>query len=442
MAETRSILLIAREAEARRSLRALLGSGFEVCDFEPSGSRPLASSVDAAAAVAVLSGAPHEIEHLERLLQVRAGSSLVLLVPRDLSDETLTLATRRLRPAAVLSHPTREGILRHALGRLFASGPGGRGARVQHRPAQALLGVSAAMREVLENVRRVAGSNIPILILGETGTGKELVARAVHQQSGRSGGPFVALNCGALPETLLESELFGHQRGAFTGAERDRPGLFAQASGGTLFLDEVGDMPPAMQAKLLRALETQEIRPLGATATLRVDVRIVSATHHDIEARVKEGDFREDLFYRLNVATIHVPPLRRRRVDIPFLAQHFAEEFGAAHAREVVLAEDFVEALARRDFPGNVRELRSAVERAIALAAPDDPVTSDVLDSGAEESRPPSVRGTLRRQIEQLELRAIRAALDQHGGNKTRAAEALGLSRLGLRKKIRRLGLE
>jgi len=299
---------------------------------------------------------------------------------------------------------------------------------------------------VIAQVRQIASTRVPVLILGETGTGKELVARAIHEESPRAGKPFVAINCGALPEQLLESELFGHERGAFTGAERAKRGLFEQANGGTLFLDEVGDTSPALQVKLLRVLETGELRALGATATRRVEVRIVSATHRDLELAVEEGRFRQDLLYRLNTVTIDLPPLRRRRVDIPFLAQHFAEEFGEANARRITLDEDFLEALAAHDFPGNVRELRNAVERAIALTRPGESVSAQQLPSGIGESRArealaASASGSLRERVLRVEEAAIREALERHCGNRTHAAAELGLSRLGLRNKMKRMGI-
>jgi two-component system response regulator HupR/HoxA len=284
-----------------------------------------------------------------------------------------------------------------------------------------------------------------VLISGETGTGKELIARAIHRGSPRAARSFVAVNCAAFPDTLLESELFGAVRGAFTGADRTRQGLFEQAHGGTLFLDEIGDTSPAMQAKLLRALEEKTVRPLGSNRERAVDVRIVSATHHDLEAAAKRGEFRQDLLYRLNAATIYVPPLRRRRIDIPFLAQHFAEELGEAQARRITLGEDLLEALARHGFPGNVRELRNAVERAIALARPGEDVSAAHLRLGGGEQELErhlaAEPDTLRESVERLETRVIRDALQRFEGNRTRVAEALGLSRLGLRQKMRRLGL-
>jgi transcriptional regulator with PAS, ATPase and Fis domain len=307
----------------------------------------------------------------------------------------------------------------------------------------ALLGVSGAIREVIEQIRQIAPTPIPALILGETGTGKELVARAIHEQSPRQSKPFVAVNCGALPDSLLESELFGHKQGSFTGAHRDKRGLFEEADGGTIFLDEIGDTSPALQMKLLRVLETKEIRPLGDTRTIRVDARVVSATHRDLETAIEAGGFRQDLFYRLNAVTIYVPPLRRRRVDIPFLAQHFAEEFGAGDARRIALSDEFLDTLSEREFPGNVRELRNAVERAIALASPGEPVTGAHLEpvSRGADSAGLDLSGSLKEVVDRVESAAIRAALEQSDGNRRQAAKTLGLTPPGLRYKLKRLGL-
>ena len=434
------ILAVAGQDEALRQLGEAVGADYKVKEARPDALANLGPFVDATVAVCVVDGTPEEKTWLERVRTLRAGAALVLLVDPRTSETTVEERVTQARPRALLEWPARSSLLRHTLSQLLDQGETGRGARDQQRPAAALLGVSSAMREVLETVRRVAPTRISVLILGETGTGKELVARAIHAQSDRARASFVAVNCGALPEGLLDAELFGYKRGAFTGADRDRIGLFERAHGGTLFLDEVGDMTLAMQVKLLRAIEAREIRPLGTTETRAVDVRIVSATHQDIKRLVQEGEFREDLFYRLNTSIVHVPPLRRRRVDIPFLAQHFAEEFGAEHAREVILSEDFLNALSRSELPGNVRELRNAVERAITLATPEGVVDATTLDSQTVAGAPG--RGTLRERIEAVEFAAIREALDATGGNKTRAAERLGLSRLGLRKKMRRLGLD
>jgi transcriptional regulator with PAS, ATPase and Fis domain len=438
------VLVIARDPALRGAVAADLAPDFAATGIEPSALRAPVRFLDAAAAIACLDGEDDAsaVADLLPLLSLPVRSALVLALD-GASEATLASALERLDPAQVVSRPAPAAVLRHAVGRAVRSATPGRGARSQQRPAPALLGVSAAIRQVLEQVKQVAGAPMPVLIQGETGTGKELVARAIHEQSERAGGPFVAINCGALPDTLLESELFGHRRGAFTGADRDKTGLFEVASGGTLFLDEIGDTTPALQMKLLRVIETRELRPLGDTAIRPVDVRLVSATHRDLEAAIEEGTFRQDLYYRINAVTLYVPPLRRRRVDIPFLAQHFAEELGAAQARRITLDEEFLDALSKRDFPGNVRELRNAVERAITLAAPDETVSVRDLppESSGVTPDPRSPFSTLRERVERVESEAIREALARCHGNRRKMAEALGLSRPGLRYKMRRLGL-
>ena len=439
------VLVIASDSGLRRSVAASLAPEFDASGVEPSALSAPARFLDAAAAIACLDADDDEatVGALLPLLSLPLRASLVLSL-HAARGEVIESALAQLEPAQVLSQPVSASLLRYAVGRALSSATPGRGARSQQRRAPALLGVSTAIREILEQVKQVAGSPIPVLIQGETGTGKELVARAIHEQSPRADGPFVAVNCGALPDSLLESELFGHRRGAFTGADRDKTGLFEVADGGTLFLDEIGDTSPALQMKLLRVLETKELRPVGDTRVCHVDVRLISATHRDLEAAIEEGSFRQDLFYRLNTVTLYVPPLRRRRVDIPFLAQHFAEELGAAQARRITLDEDFLEAISRRDFPGNVRELRNAVERAITLAAPDEPVSArdlpPVTSAGPKDA--PAPWCTLRERIERVEAEAIREAFERCAGNRRRMAEALGLSRPGLRYKMRRLGLD
>jgi len=450
------ILVVASQEDERRALAEVLEPPFHVEALAPSALAAHGPLVDKAAAIASLDGAePRAVESLLPIRELFAGRSLILLA-RNAEEELLEEAIARLDPFQMLTQPVSAPALRLAVLRsLPAEGPGS-GAREGHRRARALLGVSAAIREVLEQVRQVAPLQVSVLILGETGTGKELVARAIHEKSPRAQAPFVAVNCSAMPDSLLESELFGYQRGAFTGADRSKRGLFQQASGGTLFLDEVGDTSPALQAKLLRAIEEQEIRPIGAEQTVPVDVRVVSATHCDLRQAMERETFRRDLFYRLNTIEIYVPPLRRRRVDIPFLAQHFTEELGEIHARRITLGEDFVDRLLQHDFPGNVRELRNAVERAIALARPGETVTAEQLVGFATDPghRPleadPAPRETdaygadesLRSRVQKVELEAIAQALERYNGNRTRVAEALGLSRVGLRQKMRRLGID
>jgi transcriptional regulator with PAS, ATPase and Fis domain len=445
--DTWSVAVVAADAGDREELVRALGAGFSVRAAPAEALREGGALVDPVVLVGVVraADAANVEEALQALRTATAAHALVLLGGPTAESELQRLL-ERLEPVAWLPHPAPLGPLRRAVRLALAGLPPGEGARREHRRAPVLLGTSAAIRTVIEQIRHIAPAELPVLVLGETGTGKELVARAIHEQSRRAAGPFVAVNCSAFPDTLLESELFGFVRGAFTGADRARSGLFEQAHGGTLFLDEIGDTSPAMQAKLLRVLQEKRMRPLGGDRERVVDVRVVSATHSDLEEAAARGAFRPDLFYRLNAATIQVPPLRRRRVDIPFLAQHFAEELGEAHARRITLGEDFVEALTRYGFPGNVRELRNAVERAIALTRPGEDVSAAHLHLGrAEPELERSVAaqsGTLRARVEHLELAVIREALQRFGGNRTRVAEALGLSRLGLRQKMRRLGLE
>ena len=373
------ILVVASQEGERCALTEALQPPFRVEALPPSALAEHAPLVDKAAAIASLNGAePGAIESLLPIRELFAGRKVILLAS-NADEMLLEEAIARLDPFQILTQPVSASALRLAVLRSLPAEGAGSGAREGHRRARAILGVSAAIREVLQQVRQVAPLQVSVLILGETGTGKELVARAIHEKSPRAQGPFVAVNCSAMPDSLLESELFGYKRGAFTGADRSKRGLFQQASGGTLFLDEVGDTSPALQAKLLRAVEEQEIRPVGAEQPVPIDVRVVSATHRDLRQAIERETFRRDLFYRLNAVTIYVPPLRRRRVDIPFLAQHFTEELGEIHARRITLGEDFMDRLLRHDFPGNVRELRNAVERAIVLARPGETVTAERL---------------------------------------------------------------
>jgi two-component system NtrC family response regulator len=290
-----------------------------------------------------------------------------------------------------------------------------------------LIGTGAAMQRVRDRIAKVAPTNSTVLILGETGSGKELVARAVHEQSARADMPLVAINCGALPESLIESELFGHRKGAFTGADEHRVGLFEVANGGTLFLDEIGELPRAMQSKLLRVLESGEIRRVGDNQSLQVDVRVVCATHRNLEQMVEADEFREDLMYRINTFEIHVPPLRERIADIPELAHHLYCRFrpSASRSRELFTLET-LDSLQAHIWPGNVRELANVIEHA-TIVSEGPPVTPDDLP------RRFASRGLRRRvlgpvALRDLEMQAIQEALDRHEGNKSAAAEELGIS--------------
>jgi len=302
-----------------------------------------------------------------------------------------------------------------------------------HDAFESLVGQSAKMTEALETVRQVAPSTASVLLLGESGTGKELFARALHANSPRAGRPFVRVACAALPETLLESELFGHERGAFTGAVYARAGRFEIADGGTLFLDEIGDLTPPVQVKLLRFLEEREFERVGGNKTLRVDVRIVAATNRDLKARVASGEFREDLYYRLNVIEIHVPALRHRPGDVPVLAGHFLRKFAAENGKDVrAFSDRAMDLLQSHPWPGNVRELENAVERAVVLAT--EPVLDvDLFPSLVPEARPPA-RGVT---LEDIEREAILRTLAEVGGSTTLAARVLKISPRKIQYKLR-----
>jgi transcriptional regulator with GAF, ATPase, and Fis domain len=304
--------------------------------------------------------------------------------------------------------------------------------------ASAMIGVSVALQTVTATARRVARSDVSLLITGESGTGKELLARFVHQESTRRAQPFVAENCAALPDTLLESALFGHVRGAFTGADRARRGLFETADNGTLFLDEVGEMSPALQAKLLRVLQEGEFRPLGSERTRKVDVRVVAATRADLSARVRAGSFREDLYYRLAVVTLELPPLSARRDDIPLLVRHFLGKH-QGNGRNVTLTATALRAFVERDYPGNIRQLENEVRRALALCEGARIEVTDVPGDAKQAERADEPNALdLHAQVEALSFRLVDEALARSSGNVTQAAELLGISRFGLQKMIKR----
>ena len=296
-----------------------------------------------------------------------------------------------------------------------------------------LIGKSPAMDRLRDLIKRVANATTSVLITGESGTGKEMVARALHFQSPRAEEPFVVLNCGALPENLIESELFGHLKGAFTGAIGAKEGLFRAADGGTLFLDEVGELPPPLQVKLLRVLQDRNVRPVGGSAEVEVDVRVVAATNRDVESAVEAGTFREDLFYRLNVIRIEVPPLRERPEDIPVLAQYFLQKHSAVQERRLAFAPEAMRWLAQQSYAGNVRELENMVERGVTLA-PGNTVNREDLGDAHPSKRAvgltqiPEGSFDLDEYLAQVERELLFRALDQAEGVRTKAAELLGMS--------------
>jgi transcriptional regulator with PAS, ATPase and Fis domain len=313
--------------------------------------------------------------------------------------------------------------------------------------ATAILGQSAAIRKVLEQVRNFAKSEANVLIYGETGTGKELVARAIHFNSKRADGPFLGINCTAIPENLVEAEFFGIEPGTATGVKK-RAGLFEQANGGTLFIDEVGDMPANLQAKLLRALQERSLRRVGGDREIMVDVRVIAATNKSLPVAIRDGRFREDLYYRLAVLELHIPPLRERREDIALLTNHFLESFEKRVGRQIAgFAPELLQALEIYDWPGNVRELENEIERLVTLADDGQILRAEQLSAKFAGKKSANIGGgkksfdKLRDAIDDLEKRMIGAALEKFHGNKSQMARTLGLSRLGLQRKMERLGL-
>jgi DNA-binding NtrC family response regulator len=355
---------------------------------------------------------------------IRAGAYDFVTKPFEMEDIALTI-----------ERAAKHGALKQEVKRL-------RHAVDESQKFDDILGTSSAMSRMYELVARVAESETTVLITGESGAGKELVAKALHQRSSRKEGPFVAINCAAMPEPLLESELFGHVRGAFTDARTARQGLFIKASKGTLFLDEIGEMPPGMQAKLLRALQERTVRPVGGDQELPFDARIVAATNRDLETEVAERRFREDLFYRINVVRVHVPPLRARGNDILLLAQHFLRRYQNGAPRVVGIKNGAADKLLSYPWPGNVRELQNCVERAVALAQFDHVGVDDLPDRVREfkgshiaiESRDPAEL----LPMEEVEHRYILRVLEAVGGNKTLAAQVLGFDRRTLYRKLDR----
>ena len=318
--------------------------------------------------------------------------------------------------------------------------------QVQGRPGFGdLVGMTNRMKAVYRLIEKVSRSNCPVLVLGESGTGKELAARAIHFQSERKDRPFVPVDCAGLVPTLVESELFGYVKGAFTGASRSKPGLMETASTGTLFLDEIGELPIDMQVKMLRALQEKEIRPVGGTERIPIDVRVVAATNHDLAAAVRNGTFRQDLYFRLNVVAVKMPPLRERRKDIPYLVHHFLESATEGTRPVGGVSEGAMDRLSRYDWPGNVRELENVIQRAIALGS--DPVIGeDDLPSNLQN--PPREAPAIPTQdtgvipLRELEKRAILHAVEEVGGDKMMAARFLGIGKTTLYRKLKEYELE
>ena len=425
------------------ALAALAGGEFQVAFFDirmpgPSGLELLdrVKALGSDVAVVIITAQ----NTFENAVEAMKRGALDYLVKPFGTEEVLALVTKALRARSLESEV--RALRREVAARTV--------------PGERLVGRSHALLEVFKTIGRVSRSDVSVLITGESGTGKELIARAIHNASPRAERPFVPVNAAAIPRDLLESELFGHERGAFTGAVESRPGRFREASGGTLFLDEIGDMPLELQAKLLRVVQSGEVTAVGGRRPEPVDVRIVAATHRDLEAAVAGGSFREDLLYRLRVVPIHVPPLRERREDIPALIDHFVQRYdteltGGSH----VISRETVEKLTGHAWPGNVRELENAIKRALVLAAGDvlGPEDFAFLDereprSGGRESLEDRIvfevesaladdsQEIYRRILARVERPLLETVLERTAGNQIRAAALLGINRNTLRKKI------
>ncbi len=454
MAQTAFILIVSDDARRGPRLRDQLRSRWKhSCHVVTSSDEALESIRTRVPDVVVLadgSAGREAVRSIGRLLaQTGADSALVVLasdgqklpapagvaqfvtLPERLSDDELLVRINDVAREAVARYESR--LQKQLLARRDIQPYAGR-----------LVGVSPAMRRIIERIRKAARNKLTVLIIGETGTGKELIARAIHNESDRARKPFCSLNCAGLSETLIESELFGHVKGSFTGAIADRKGYFAAADGGTLFLDEIGDMPLRMQAKLLRVLELREFTPVGSTEVQRVDVRVIAATNADLKKKIEEKQFREDLYYRLHQWVIHVPPLRERREDIPILAHYLLKQANYEHGLNV---EGFTSAamnvLTRYYWPGNVRELKNVIESTACEVGQGLIDEKDLPDDirGTRELAPVSASGLVGLTLEQVERLMIERTLQATGGNREQAARMLDIGTRTLYRKIKEYGL-
>ncbi len=450
----RKVLVVDDEPGLRQSLGLLLTDAGYTVTAEQNGRRALDRATSESFDLILCDVRMPEMDGLTflRNYRQRGGGALVIVMSAYGGEDAAIAAMKEgaydylpkpFRPDEVvltLRKAAERERLREEVAGLraqLAAGPAERG----------LIVASGAMRQALELVARVAEHNTTVLITGESGTGKEVIARAIHRASPRGSKAFVGINCAAIPESLLESELFGHVRGAFTGASADKTGLFEAASGGTILLDEIGELPLGLQAKLLRVLQESEIRRVGDQKTRRVDARVLVATARDLEAEVRAGRFREDLFYRVNVVVIELPPLREREDDIAPLARHFTARLAQRFGRPLSLSDDAIAWLEQQEWPGNVRQLENAIERAAVLSNQEiltpadfrrEPLPSPLSQDSEEKG---DGRSTLRSAVEAAEREAISAALKATDGNRREAAKRLGVSLRTLFYKIDRYGI-
>lgn len=449
-----NILIIDDERNIRRTLDMILsGEGYQVftCASAQAGLDTLKKERIHLVLLDIVMPEISGLDLLPKLLEVRPNLAVIMISGHG-NVQNAVLAIKRGAYDFMEKPLDRDKVLM-AISRALQTrklAAENRHLKQQIEGRYEMVGQSPALTEIRNQIARVAPTNGRVLILGESGTGKELIARAVHKMSHRAKNPFIKVNCAAIPEELIESELFGSDRGAFTGAVRTRDGKFLQADGGTLFLDEIGDMSLAVQAKVLRALEQGEFERVGGAKTFRVDVRVIAATNKNLHAEVEQGKFREDLYFRLNVVPLTAPPLRERREDIPALAEHFlnayADENGFLPKTLSVEARDL---LLQYDWPGNIRELKNLVERLSIMVSgdtiyPGDLPTLDGMTIPKQSSTFPDLGAgkTLRQVREAVERHYIAEALVRHKGNVTRASSALGIERTNLHKKIKQYDLE
>jgi DNA-binding NtrC family response regulator len=440
-----SILVVEDEEKHRRVINLHLSSaGFEVkgAGTAEEGLK-LAADVDLILTDLKLPGMDG-LEMLQRLKEQNSHAPVIVMsafgtvenaveamkkgavdfLPKPFSLDHLTVVVEKALELRKLRDENRE--LREALG--------------QRYQFENIIGHSPAMQEIFATITRVAGTRATVLLAGESGVGKDMIARAIHQHSPRRDRPFVKINCTAIPENLMESELFGYEKGAFTGANISKPGKFEAADTGTVFLDEIGDVPPGIQVKLLRVLQEREFERLGSNKTMHTDVRVVAATNVDLRAALEQGTFREDLYYRLNVVPLNIPPLRERKDDIPYLVEHFAKKFNGE------ISEGALERLLSYHWPGNVRELENVIERSVLLAQGPRVEADDVRIDTSQRSRPAASSSDHflpeGMSLDEFEQSVIRESLKRANGNKSQAARLLGLTRNALRYRLAQMGIE